>query len=117
MADYLAALQVYQTEVEGLQAAAKADFANYEAEIAVYQAQMVVYQESLIEYKAAVASAVQPAEAVMTNFVENIGWTFVDKDNPDVFWPFIFKTWAAQLLIISVLFGGILILQKRKDVN
>ncbi|MEJ2484719.1 MAG: FHA domain-containing protein [Anaerolineales bacterium] len=117
MADYLSALQAYQTQVEGLQAATKADFAKYESEISVYQAEMVVYQEDLIEYKAAVASAVQPAEAVMNTFVENIGWTFVDKDNPDEFWPFIYRTWGAQVLIISILFGGILILQKRKDVN
>jgi len=117
MADYLSALQEYQTQVEELQAVAKANFAKYEAEIAVYQAEMVVYQEALIENKAAIASAVQPAEAVMTTFVENIGWTFVNKDNPDEFWPFIFRTWGAQLLIITILFGSILILQKRKDAN
>jgi ABC-type multidrug transport system ATPase subunit len=117
MADYLSALQGYQTQVEELQAVAKANFAEYEAEIAVYQAEMVVYQEALIEYKAAVASAVQPAEAVMSTFVENIGWTLVNKDDPDEFWPFISKTWGAQLLIITILFVSIVILQKRKDTN
>jgi hypothetical protein len=117
MADYLSSLQEYQTHVEELQEIAKVDFDQYEAEIAVYQAELVVYQESLIEYKAAVASAVQPAEAVLATFVNNIRWTFVDRDNPDEFWPFLLRTWGAQLLIISILFGGILILQKRKDVN
>ncbi|MGD2026203.1 MAG: ABC transporter permease, partial [Anaerolineales bacterium] len=117
MADYLAALQVYQTQVDELQAAAKADFAQYEAEIAVYQAEVVSYQEALIEQKAAVVSSVQPAEALITLFVRDQPWTFVDKDDPDAFWPFLLKTWGAQLAMISILFGGILILQKRKDVS
>jgi hypothetical protein len=117
MAEYLSSLQIYQTQVEDLQAAAKADFDRYEAAIGVYQAEVVVYQEALIGYKAAVASVVQPAEAILETFVGNMGWTFVDKDNPDEYWPFLMRTWGAQLLIISILFGGILILQKRKDVN
>lgn len=117
MAEYLSALREYQEQVDQLQAAAKADFAEYEAEIAVYQAEVVNYQEALIEYKAAVASSVQPAEALLTTFVRDQPWTFVDKDNPDEFWPFLLKTWGAQLVMISILFGGILILQKRKDVS
>ncbi|MEJ2758534.1 MAG: ABC transporter permease, partial [Anaerolineales bacterium] len=117
MAAYLETLQDYQTEVETIQAQAKADFASYEAEVSVYQAEVVVYQEALIEHQAAVAAAVQPAEAIMGTFVRDQPWTFVDKNNPDSFWPFLLKTWSAQLAMIVILFGGILLLQKRKDVN
>ena len=117
MAAYLDVLQDYQFEVESLQAQAKADFAAYESEVTVYQAEVVVYQEATIEHQAAVAAAVQPAEAVMGTFVRDQPWTFVDKHNPELFWPFLMKTWTAQLVMIVILFAGILVLQKRKDVN
>jgi hypothetical protein len=117
MAEYLEALQDYQEEVNALQESSKLDFAAYESEITLYQAEVVAYQEALIEYKAAVAAAVQPAETIMATFYNNLGWAYVDRDNPDLFFPFLYRTWGAQILTITILFGGILLLQKRKDVN
>ena len=117
MAEYLELLQDYQVEVNQLQETSKLEFAEYEAEITLYQAELMAYQEALIEYSAAVATAVQPAETVLATFVGNLGWAFVDRDNPEEFFPFLYKTWVAQSLIILILFGGILFLQKRKDVN
>ena len=117
VAEYLAALQVYQEEVQELQASAEADFAEYEAAIGVYRSEVVSYQEALIRHQAAVVSAVQPAESILGAFVRDLDWTFVDKENPGKYWPFLFKTWGAQMLMIVVLFFGILILQKRKDVK
>ena len=117
MAEYLAALQVYQGQVEELQAATKAAFAEYEAEIGVYRSEVVSYQEALIRHQAAVVSAVQPAESILAAFVRDLDWTFVDKENPGKYWSFLFTTWGAQVIMIFILFFGILILQKRKDVK
>ncbi len=78
---------------------------------------MVSYQQAMIERQAAEAAAVQPAEATLAIFSRDLRWAFVDKDDSGAYWPFLFKTWGAQLLIIGLLFGGILLLQKRKDVN
>jgi hypothetical protein len=41
----------------------------------------------------------------------------VDKNDPEKFWPFIYKTWIAQGIIIGVLFVLILVFQKRKDIT
>ncbi|MEK6222838.1 MAG: ABC transporter permease, partial [Chloroflexota bacterium] len=117
VAEYLAALQVYQAEVEQIQTDAKAAFATYEAQIVVYQAEAVAFQEALIRRQAAIASSVQPVEGSLFVIERDFGWAFVDKDNPALFWPFLFKTWAAQVGIMIILFTGILYLQKRKDVN
>ena len=117
MAEYLATLREYQTEVETLQIQAEADFARYESELGLYQAEVVSYQQAMIARQAAEAAAVQPAEGILEVFSRDLRWAFVDQDDPGAYWPFLFKTWGAQLLIIGLLFGGILLLQKRKDVN
>jgi putative flippase GtrA len=83
----------------------------------VYQAQVISYQEELVNWQIIREAAALPAEGLIGTFVDDFRWTFVDKDNPEKFWPFIYKTWIAQIVIISVLFFAILILQKRKDTN
>jgi ABC-type multidrug transport system ATPase subunit len=117
VADYLDSLQEYQTQVKQIQADAEGEFAAYEAEIEVYQAQVISYQEELVNWQIIREAAALPAEGLIGTFVDDFRWTFVDKDNPEKFWPFIYKTWIAQIVIISVLFFAILILQKRKDTN
>ena len=117
VAEYLASLQEYQTQVEGIQADAKAAFAAYEAELELYRAEAIAFQEELVGWQIARESAVLPAEGLIGRFAEDFGWTFVDKDNPTALQQFITTTWLAQGAIISILFVGILILQKRKDVT
>ena len=102
---------------QALQAQAEDNFARYESELGLYQAEVVSYQGAMIDRQAAEAAAVQPAEATLAIFSRDLRWAFVDRDDPGAFWPFLFRTWGAQLLVIMILFGGILFLQKRKDVN
>jgi hypothetical protein len=45
-----------------------------------------------------------------------MGWTFADKNNRAAFLGKVATTWLAQGVISGILFGGILFLQKRKDV-
>ena len=117
VAAYLAELQKYQDEVGQIQANTKAEFAAYEAEIGVYKAEVVAYQQASIMHQAGVASAIQPVETILQKYNEKFGYAFVNRDNAGEFWFFIFKTWAAQLVICGILFIGIVFLQKRKDVN
>ncbi len=117
VADYLTALEAYQIEVEAIQSNTKAEFAAYEAQIEVYQAEVVAYQQASITHQAGVATAVQPVETVVQKYNEKFGSAFVNRDNTGEFWFFLLKTWAAQLVISGILLGGIVFLQKRKDVN
>ncbi len=117
VAEYLGALQEYQTQVVGIQADAQAAFAAYEAEVGVYQAEAIAFQEEMVSWQIARESAVQPAEGLIGLFEEDFGWTYVDKESPGALMQFVTTTWLAQGAIIFALFIGILILQKRKDVT
>jgi ABC-type multidrug transport system ATPase subunit len=117
VAEYLDELREYQEEVELIQTSAEAEFAAYEAELEVYQAQVVSYQEELVNWQIIREAAVLPAEGMIGTFNNDFRWTFVDKNNPEKFWPFIYKTWIAQGVIIGVLFILILVFQKRKDIT
>jgi ABC-type multidrug transport system ATPase subunit/predicted component of type VI protein secretion system len=115
VADYLAELEEYQETVEQIRAASEQEFAEYEAEIQIYQSEMIAFQEELVGWQIAREAAVLPAESLINTFQRDFGWTFVDKENPDQFWPFIINTWVAQGVIIGTLFIAILVLMKRKD--
>ncbi|MBT3336670.1 MAG: FHA domain-containing protein [Anaerolineae bacterium] len=117
VAEYLAALEKYQIEVEAIQSNTKAEFATYEAQIDVYRAEVVAYQQASITHQANVATAIQPVETILQKYNDKFGSAFVNRDNSGEFWTFLLKTWMAQLIISGVLLGGIVFLQKRKDVN
>lgn len=117
VATYLDELQKYQVVVQQIQDDTKAQFAAYEAEIDIYKAKVVTYQEAAIKHQAGVTSAVLPAEKAIETYLDKFGWAFVNKNDPGAYWPFLFKTWIAQIVISSVLFTAILFLQKRKDVK
>ncbi len=117
MSEYVAAVKEYQTQVEQIQTDAEAEFAAYEADLEIYQAQAIANQEALVNWQIAREVAVLPAEAMLDRFNKEYGWAFVNKEDPSQFSQKILKTWMAQGIIISILFVGILILQKRKDVH
>jgi hypothetical protein len=130
MADYFAALREWEAESEQIQNDYEAQLdvyqqqvADYQAEIADYQSRLGDYQNALIKYQQdlgawqiARASAVKPAESLISQINRDFGWTFVDKTDPALFYPKIIGTWIAQVIYSTVLFLVILVLQKRKDV-
>ncbi len=116
MADYFAALEAWEVEASRIQDEYRAELAQYQAEAEVYQARLLEYQTQLGEWRVGRLSAIDPAEQLISRFNRDFGYTFVDKDDPIAFGMQIGLSWAAQVLIISLLFGGILFLQKRKDV-
>jgi ABC-type multidrug transport system ATPase subunit/pSer/pThr/pTyr-binding forkhead associated (FHA) protein len=114
---YLNALETYQEDVERIQSDYKNRMELYEAQAEVYQAEMASYQEAYAEWNIARNSAVQSAEAVIGSHKEEFGWAWVNKSDPAVFWSWMFRTWIAQGVIISVYILLILFLMKRKDVS
>ena len=74
-------------------------------------------QEDYIEWNSARNSAVQSAESIIDAHKEEFGWAWVNKNDPAIFWSWMFRAWIAQGVIIFVYTLLILYLMKRKDVN
>lgn len=115
MVKYLNSLQTYQDEVTKIQDQYRAQMLAYEDQARVYQDQMEQYQKARLTYEAERNTAVNSAEATLDSYIEKYGWTFVNKNDPAVFWPWLITAWSAQLIIILVYFILILFIFKRKD--
>ena len=89
----------------------------YRAQADLYTAQMEDYQTALVSYEGRRAEAVNGAEAMIKSNIDIMGWTFVDVRNTTVLLKWITNTWVAQLIIIAVYFGLILVFIKRKDAS
>jgi hypothetical protein len=57
-----------------------------------------------------------PAEGAIELYNKDFGWLFVDQGNDGAYWGTLTTTWVAQGAIILILFGLIVVLQKRKDI-
>lgn len=124
--EYQAQAQIAEAELEAYQANVSAyqeALREYQATVDDYQTRLAEYQESVFDYQTARGtweadrlSAIVPAEGMIRQFERDFGWTFVNKDDTGAYWGTLIQTWLAQSIIIGILFVGILILQKRKDV-
>ncbi|HRJ56162.1 MAG TPA: FHA domain-containing protein [Anaerolineales bacterium] len=101
MADFFAQLKEYELQVE-----------EYKRQVEAYQAERVVYETARAEIQVAVA----PAEGVIRNFHNGVGFMYVNKEDSAAYIGKIVYTWSVQGLIVLILFVAILFLQKRKDV-
>lgn len=117
MTAYSEEMEIYEEDVTALTDNYKADMKLFRAESEVYQEQMKVYQEDSIEWELTRKAAVDPAEAIIDSVYGEYGWAFVNKEDPGEFWPRMFRTWIAMVIIIVVLLGGTLLMVKRKDAN
>jgi ABC-type multidrug transport system ATPase subunit/pSer/pThr/pTyr-binding forkhead associated (FHA) protein len=115
MVQYLNALQSYQDEVTLIQDQYRSEMSLYEAQAEMYQAQMKDYQQDRLSYESARNSAIASAEGMIKSIKEEFGWAFVNKNDPEIYYPWLVKTWVAQTVLIGVYFLLILILIKRKD--
>jgi hypothetical protein len=117
VSEYLALLRAWESQVRQIQDDYKAALQAFQAQADVFEAEAIAYQEALAKWQIARAAAVEPAESLVDQVSKDYGWTYVNKEDPAQYYAKIGKTWFAELVIISVLFVGILILQKRKDVT
>jgi len=115
MVQYLNSLQSYQDEVKLIQDQYRSEMQLYEAQAGIYQTEMEAYQKDRLAYESARNSAVATAEGVIKGIKKEFGWAFVNKHDPDIFWPWMLNTWVSQTVLIGVYFVIILFLIKRKD--
>jgi len=113
MAEFATAAQQWREEAKVIEEKFRNDLAEYEAEVQVYQAEKVAYETARVELQVAVA----PAEGIVQTFYDGVGWSYVDKEDSAAYFGKITKTWMVQIFICLILFGAILVLQKRKDVT
>ena len=115
MAEFFDDLEVWEAEVQEIQAGYKNEVDAYQSDADVFKAELISYQETLAKWNIARASAVEPAENTINQFREIIGWSFMDKEDASAFRYKIFETWFSMIVIISIFIAGILILQRVKD--
>ena len=120
--EYREKIQAWQEEATQIQDSYRAEVEVYRAELQVFEAEVGAYQERFatrererVEWQIAQEASILPAESIIRQFYGGFGWTFVDQSNPDVYPSTIYRTWIAQVIIIVVLLGLILVAQKRKD--
>jgi hypothetical protein len=117
MVQYLNSLQAYQDDVQSIQDQFRNAMNLYRSQADLYTAQMKDYQSSRVSYDGARAMAVSSAEALIKSNIDTMGWTFVDAKETDTLTAWVVNTWIAQVIIIGVYFGLILIFVKRKDAS
>jgi hypothetical protein len=117
MVQYLNALDSYQKDVNNIQDNYRNQMTLYQVQADIYKNKMAKYQEELAKYQVARISAVNTAEGNIKGIADSYGWAFVNKSDPKIYFPWLFKTWFAQIEIVAVYYVIILILIKRKDVK
>ena len=115
VSSYMVALQDYQDEVNLIQDQYKADVDEYQAQADVYKAEVTTYQTELAEWGIDRMSAISGAEGLIESLNDEFGWAFVNKEDTAYYYQRIAKTWMAQGVLITIMFGLTLILIKRKD--
>ena len=116
MVQYLNALGDYQEEAERIQNDYRSQMQVYEAEAKVYEVRMTDYQEAFTTYNVAREGATKGAEELISSASAQFGFGYVNKNDPEIFWPWLFRAWTAQGILILIYFVVILFLIKRKDV-
>jgi ABC-type multidrug transport system ATPase subunit/pSer/pThr/pTyr-binding forkhead associated (FHA) protein len=117
IAQYLNSLKSYQDDVKNIQDNYRNQMTLYQVQADIYKNKMIKYQEDRAKYEVARISAVNTAEGNIKGIIEKYGWAFVNKSDPKIYFPWLFKTWFAQVEIVAVYYVIILILIKRKDVK
>jgi ABC transport system ATP-binding/permease protein len=115
--EYLDTLKQYEKEVSGIQENYRNQINLYQNTVTIYQVHLVQYQEDLAQYTIARAAAVSAGEALIDGVAVQADWSWVDKRDPNIYFPWLFKTWIAQLILVALYFFIILILVKSKDVH
>ncbi|HBX69384.1 MAG TPA: hypothetical protein DEH25_08365, partial [Chloroflexi bacterium] len=115
VAAYLTSLQDYQDETTRIQDGFRAEMDLYQAKADVYKAEVTEYQKERATWEIDRFAAISGAEGILETMLEDFGWTYVNKDDSAAFFSHIISTWIAQIALITIMVGLILVLIKRKD--
>jgi hypothetical protein len=113
---YLNDLNTYETNVAKLQDEYKEKIEAWQAEQEQYKDQIGTYQEELTQLETKRAIAIGAAESTIENYKEDFGWTFTDKEDREGYLKTLLGAWAVLIILILILFGGTIFMQKRRDV-
>jgi hypothetical protein len=113
---YLADLSAYNKTVATLQDAYKKAVADWQKQQEAYQSQIASYQKDLTNLQIKRVIAIGSAESNIQLYKDEFGWTFVDKQDRAGYLRTMYITWGAQGIIILLLFGATVFLQKRREV-
>ena len=116
MADFFVKLQEWEGQVNTIQTDYKQQIEAYQAQSEVYKSEIITYQTELAAWQVGQGSSVSPAEFAVGKYYTDLKWTVVNKNDSGAYFAKVIKAWSVQFLIILILFGAILVLQKRKDV-
>ncbi len=114
---YLNALKKYQDDVTTIQNSYRTQVDVYQATASIYQGQMIQYQEDLARYTVARVTAVSAGEGLIDGVAIQSKWAWVNKRDPTIYYPWLFRTWIAQVILVVAYFSICLILVKSKDVH
>jgi ABC-type multidrug transport system ATPase subunit len=115
VAEYLNALGAYSDQVEAIQDDFRGEMQDYQAQAEIFQAEMVVYMEDRARWEVERNAPVTTAEAVIGQFNENFGWSFVNKEDSQAYWSRLALSWGVLAGQIGLLFLAILFVIARKD--
>ena len=113
---FLNDLSAYNVTTAQIQTNYKAQFAAWQKQQEEYAGQVNAYRGELTDLKVRRATAVGSAESSIRRYKDDFGWTFVNKNDRQAYLGILYRTWAAQLVIILALFAGTIIMQKQRDV-
>jgi ABC transport system ATP-binding/permease protein len=114
---YLNALKKFQDDVTTIQNNYESQMDIYQASAKIYQSQLIQYQEDLAKYTVARVTAVSAGEGLIDGVAIQSEWAWVDKRDSKIYYPWLFKSWIAQVVLVAAYFAICLILVKNKDVR
>ncbi len=114
---YLNALKKYQQDVGKIQNSYRTQMDIYQGVATVYQSHMVQYQEDLAKYTVARVTAASAGEGLIDGVASQSKWAWVNKRDPQVYYPWVINTWIAEIILVVVYFSIILLLVRLKDVH
>ena len=112
---YMTDLTAYNDSVAILQQEYEAEVASYRVERDLHEVQLAAYRSELGELEIERAGSVSSAEARIRLLITDFGWSFVNKDNNQLYMTTLATTWVAQVFLISILLVATTLVQKRRD--
>jgi hypothetical protein len=113
---YLQELTAYNEEVAELQDEYKQDVEDWKAQQEAYKDALQTYQEDFTDLEIKRVIATGSAESSIKLYTDQFGWTFVDKGDRAGYIRTMLITWAAQVVLIVLLFVATVILQRRREI-
>lgn len=112
--EYFDALIKFNDDAEAIRAQFTDDLKDYESVLKAYEKDLETYLEAYGDWEAGRNTAVGKSEGEIDFFHKNYYWTYVDKDDPSVYWNKTLLGWGMMFLLSNSFVGIVMILMRRK---